>query len=112
MRKWTSRVLWYNFKISAFSSKKTHKSHISQWEEVLTEDLHSIRSLLFTTTNCTPLEQLFLHTHRSTSRQSLPCLTEVPVVEWLLLLEMDTATRVQILDETVFHIALILLGKV
>ena len=34
------------------------------------------------------------------------CKVEVPVVLWLSSQEMDTATWVQILDETAFHIAL------
>ena len=38
--------------------------------------------------------------------------TQVTIVLWLLSLEMDTVTRVQILDEAEFHIALIPLGKV
>ena len=45
---------------------------ISDWELVLTDALHSIRSLLCTSTNETPHERLFSYTRRSTSGSSLP----------------------------------------
>jgi len=42
------------------------------WESVLSESLHSIRSLLCTATNCTPHERMFIHPRRSTKGTSLP----------------------------------------
>ncbi|XP_068215854.1 uncharacterized protein [Palaemon carinicauda] len=51
---------------------KTRNLDVSQWETVLPDALHSIRSLLCTSTNSTPHERLFLHSRRSTTGQSLP----------------------------------------
>ena len=45
---------------------------INCWEDVLTDALHSIRSLLCTSTNCTPHERMFHHPRRSTLGVSLP----------------------------------------
>lgn len=44
----------------------------SQWESVLPDALHSIRSLLCTSTNCTPHERFFGFARRTTSGQSVP----------------------------------------
>lgn len=49
---------------------------LTQWELVLPEALHSIRSLLCTTTNATPHERMFSHNRRSSAGTSLP--------QWLL----------------------------
>jgi hypothetical protein len=49
---------------------------ITQWELVLSEALHSIRSLLCTTTNATPHERMFFHNRKSSAGTSLP--------QWLL----------------------------
>ncbi|XP_046407451.1 uncharacterized protein LOC124172088 [Ischnura elegans] len=43
-----------------------------QWEEVLQSALHSIRSLLCTSTNATPHERMFTHPRRSFNGRSLP----------------------------------------
>ncbi|XP_068206398.1 uncharacterized protein [Palaemon carinicauda] len=52
---------------------KTRNLDVSQWETVLPDaHLHSIRSLLCTSTISTPHECLFLHSRRSTTGQSLP----------------------------------------
>ena len=51
---------------------KTRNLDVSQWETVLPDALHSIRSLLCTSTNCTPHERFFHFSRRSTSGQSLP----------------------------------------
>ncbi|XP_054267039.1 uncharacterized protein LOC128989193 [Macrosteles quadrilineatus] len=51
---------------------KTHSLHVSQWEKVLEEALHSIRSLLCTGTNATPHERMFNHMRKSFYGQSLP----------------------------------------
>ena len=45
---------------------------LSQWELVLSDLLHSIRSLLCTATNETPHEKMFKHNGNSASGQSLP----------------------------------------
>ena len=44
----------------------------TQWEYVLPDTLHSIRSLLCTATNCTPHERMFLHTRKTFNGVSLP----------------------------------------
>ena len=51
---------------------KTRSLSISQWEEVLPDALHSIRSLLSTATNCTPHERMFTYQRRSSSGNSVP----------------------------------------
>ena len=38
---------------------KTKRLDNSQWEQVLSDALHSVRSLLCTATNCTPHERMF-----------------------------------------------------
>uniref|UniRef100_A0A2C9KMS6 Reverse transcriptase domain-containing protein n=1 Tax=Biomphalaria glabrata TaxID=6526 RepID=A0A2C9KMS6_BIOGL len=50
----------------------------SQWELVLQDALHSIRSLLCTATNKTPHERLFGYYRRSTSGTSLPTWLKAP----------------------------------
>ena len=42
----------------------SHKMDISNWEEMLPTALHSIRSLLNTSTNCTPHERMFSYQRR------------------------------------------------
>jgi hypothetical protein len=51
---------------------KTKNLKVSQWEIVLPDALHSIRSLLCTATNCTPHERMFIHKRKSTSGTSVP----------------------------------------
>ena len=51
---------------------KSRKHEISQWELVLQDSLHCVRSLLCTQTNATPHERMFSHRRRSTSGNSLP----------------------------------------
>ena len=62
-------------------SLKSRGLEVHQWELVLPDALHSIRSLLCTETNATPHERMFQHTRRSTSGNSLPSwlLTPGPV---------------------------------
>ena len=62
---------------------KTKNLHVSQWEVVLADALHSIRSLLCTSINATPHEKFFLHPRRSCSGSSMPSwlLSQGPV--WL-----------------------------
>ena len=50
----------------------------SQWETVLPEVLHSIRSLLCTGTNATPHERLFSYQRRTPSGHSLPTWLSMP----------------------------------
>ena len=63
-------------------SLKSRGLEISQWEAVLYDALHSIRSLLCTETNCTPHERMFSFARRSTAGNSLPTwlLTPGPVL--------------------------------
>ena len=51
---------------------KSRKIHISQWQEVLPDVLHSIRTLLCTATNCIPHERLFNFQRRSGAGTALP----------------------------------------
>lgn len=51
---------------------KTRNLPISDWERVLPDALHSVRSILCASTNCSPHERLFNFQQRSTSGQSLP----------------------------------------
>ena len=45
---------------------------VEHWESVLPDVLHSIRSLICTTTNETPHERLFIHRRKSVSGASVP----------------------------------------
>ena len=49
-----------------------HNLPIHQWEVVLPDALHSIRSLISTATNCTPHERLFNYQRKTSSGVSLP----------------------------------------
>ena len=62
-------------------SLKSKGLTVNQWELVLQDSLHSIRSLLCTETNATPHERMFQYTRRSTNGNSLPSwlLTPGPV---------------------------------
>ena len=51
---------------------KTKSLPDTEWEYVLAEALHSIRSLLCTATNCTPHERMFNYHRRSTLGNTLP----------------------------------------
>ena len=51
---------------------KSNNLPVSQWENVLPQALHSIRSLLCTSTNCTPHERFFCFVRKSKSGTSLP----------------------------------------
>ena len=51
---------------------KSYNLPLSRWELVLAEALHSIRSLLCTTTNATSHERFFIFQRRSTTGMSLP----------------------------------------
>ena len=51
---------------------KSRNLPTSAWEIVLPDVLHSIRSLLCTSTNCTPHERLFNYQRKSTTGNSVP----------------------------------------
>ena len=70
-------TLWKAIQLSL----KSRKLEINQWETVLYDALHAIRSLLCTETNCTPHERMFNFARRSTEGNSLPTwlLTPGPV---------------------------------
>lgn len=61
-------IIWNTVRLAL----KNKDLDISQWEVVLPDALHSIRSLLCTSTNCTPHERVFHHHRRSTSGHMLP----------------------------------------
>ena len=51
---------------------KSRKLPVTHGELVMTDALHSIRSLLCLSINCTPHERMFRHTRRSVGGMSLP----------------------------------------
>ena len=57
---------------------KSKNSPTTLWEKVLPDALHSIRSLICTSTNVTPHERLFNYQRRSTSGQSVPSWLSTP----------------------------------
>ena len=57
---------------------KTHKLPTNCWQEVLPDALHSIRTLLCTSTNETPHERLFNFQRRSTTGSSIPSWLATP----------------------------------
>ena len=63
-----NHTIWRSIKLTCHSRQLP----ISQWQEVLPDVLHSIRSLLCTTTNCTPHERLFNFKRKSGTGASLP----------------------------------------
>ena len=57
---------------------KSHRLPVTAWQEVLSDALNSIRSLLCTSTNCTPHERLFTFQRKSTSGTSIPSWMATP----------------------------------
>jgi len=53
-------------------SLKSRQHPLTHWEDTLSDALHSIRSLLCTSTNCTPHERMFRHARRSVNGTSIP----------------------------------------
>jgi len=53
-------------------SLKSRQLPLTHWEDTLSDVLHSIRSLLCTSTNCTPHERMFHHARRSVIGTSIP----------------------------------------
>lgn len=62
---------------------KSKNLPVSQWETVLLDALHSVRSLLSTATNATPHERLFNYQRKSTSGHSVPTWLATPGPVWL-----------------------------
>ena len=65
---WYNGIIWKHT-LLALASRNLKES---QWETVLPEVLHSIRSLLCTTTNATPHERLFSYQRQTPGGHSLP----------------------------------------
>lgn len=61
-------TLWRTIQLAL----KTKDLPIEDWEDVLPQALHSIRSLLCTSTNCTPHERMFAYSRRSANGDSIP----------------------------------------
>ena len=61
-------TLWKAIQVTLHS----RKLQLSDWESVLPDALHSIRSLLCTATNTTPHDRMFNFTRKSTSGKSIP----------------------------------------
>lgn len=61
-------TLWKTIQLAL----RTKNLSTEEWEKVLPQALHSIRSLLCTATNCTPHERMFVHPRRSTNGDSVP----------------------------------------
>ena len=61
-------TLWKAIQVTLHS----RNMKLSEWETVLPDALHSIRSLLCTTTNTTPHERMFNFTRKSTSGKTIP----------------------------------------
>ena len=57
---------------------KSRGLQLNKWEDVLEDALHSLRTLLWTATNCTPHERLFNYPRKSGSRQSVPSWLSAP----------------------------------
>ena len=69
-------IIWKNVQLALDSRKLP----VGAWESVLPDALHSIRSLLCTSTNATPHERMFQYNRKSTSGNSIPTwLTPGPV---------------------------------
>lgn len=61
-------IVWKSIKLAL----KSHSLPDSHWDLVLPDVLHSLRSLLCTSTNTTPHERFFAFQRRSTHGNSLP----------------------------------------
>ena len=61
-------VIWKSIRLSLHSRDLP----VTCWENVLTDVLHSQRSLLNTSTNCSPHERMFQHSRRSSNGTSIP----------------------------------------
>ena len=69
-------IIWKTIQLGLISKKLP----MTSWEIVLPDALHSIRSLLCTSTNTTPHERLFQYNRKSTAGNSIPSwLTSGPI---------------------------------
>ena len=64
----TVQTVWKTVQLAVKEAKLSH----TQWEAVLADSLHAIRSLLCTATNVTPHERFFSFQRRSCTGNSLP----------------------------------------
>ena len=71
---WYNGIIWKHT-LLALASRNLKES---QWETVLPEVLHSIRSLLCTATNATPHERLFSYPRQTPRSPSLPTWLSTP----------------------------------
>ena len=62
---------------------KSKDLQISDWETVLPDALHAIRSLLCTSINATPHEKFFIHPRRTCTGSSMPSWLLSPGPVWL-----------------------------
>lgn len=61
-------IIWRTISLAL----KTRDLKPADWESVLPDALHSVRSLLSTATNCTPHERLFSYQRKSTYGRAIP----------------------------------------
>ena len=61
-------IIWKAIRLSLYSQNLP----VNCWESVLPDVLHSLRSLLNTSINCTPHERMFQHNRRSCNGTSIP----------------------------------------
>ena len=61
-------IIWKSIRLSLF----TKNLPVTCWESALADALHSTRSLLNTSINCTPHERMFQHNRRSSNGTSIP----------------------------------------
>lgn len=88
-------TLWKSVQLAL----KSKNLPIENWEDVLPQSLHSIRSLLCTSTNCTPHERMFRHSRRSPNGDSIP--TWLTSSNKVLMRRFDRKTKYQPLVEEV-----------
>ena len=69
-----NQILWQTIKLGL----KTHKLPLQHWQELLSDALHSVRSLLCNATNQTPHKQIFNFQRSSTSGSSIPSWLATP----------------------------------
>ena len=69
-----NQTLWQTIQVGL----KTHKLPFHHWQELLSDALHSVRSLLCSATNQTPHERIFNFLRISTSSSSIPFWVATP----------------------------------
>ncbi len=62
-------IIWKTIELAL----KTQNLPITSWHTILSDALHSVRSLLCTATNTTPHERMFNHPRRSYNGTATPC---------------------------------------